>query len=268
MALTRDRGPGDRLATAAQWQLAEAQRAAKEFPAALATLERMLQWQRSGDGEHPRALVTRLRRLVVLEQAGELDRAAGDAAALIQAVDARFGAHSVFAATARTAEGRVLRKSGRTAAGLARLDEALAIQRELLGPQHPTTVMAEYNLAVAQWSDPARAASTETHLRNATTQGLRTFGADSNIASLYRTALAQFLNRAGRGGDALTVLLEPDPLDAYDHATDGNRARFRDQLDRAMELAGCGRQPANRDCIRASAIAARWSGAAPAAAPD
>jgi hypothetical protein len=234
----------------------------------MATLERMLQWQRRGDGEHPRALVTRLRRLVVLEQAGELEQAASEAAALIHAVDDRFGARSVFAATARTAEGRVLRKSGAVAAGLARLDEALAIQREVLGPQHPTTVMAEYNLAVAQWSDPRLAASTETHLRNAVSQGLRTFGADSNIASLYRTALAQFLTRAERGADALQVLLEPDPVAAYDHATDGNRTRFREQLARAAALADCGRRSADRDCVRAAAIAARWATPATSAAPD
>lgn len=253
VAMTESRGPTDRIATAAQWQLAEAQRSAKDPRAALATLDRMLEWQRQGDGEHPRALITRLRRLVALEQAGELEKASADAVTLIAAVDARFGPHSVFAATARTAHGRVLRKSGALAPALARLDEALAIQRDQLGPRHPTTVMSEYNLAVAQWADSGRAASTEEHLRNAFTNGLRTFGASSNIAMLYRTALAQFLNDAGRGDAALAVLLEPDPRSGYSQSTPGNQARFREQLAIAHRGADCPKRP-RPTCSEAAAL--------------
>ncbi len=256
VALTASAGPEDRLATAARWQLAEAQRATRDYAGALATLDETLRWQRSGAVEAPSALRTRLKRLYVLDQSGQGAGALREGDTLLGEVDQRFGPRSAHAAGARAVVANLRLQAGDRAGGIALLRETIEIERETLGPDHPTTILHEYNLALNLWTDEAEAAATEDHLRRALAFGARRLGATSNAVTRFRATLAQFLMHRRRADEALALLTGPELLPAWAEASSANREYLRAQFDKALAAGRCARDTAPA-CADARALRAR-----------
>jgi tRNA A-37 threonylcarbamoyl transferase component Bud32 len=190
----------------AAWQLAEAQRLAERPQQALETLDRLL--AQLAEKDHPRALLTRMRRerLLLANDEGD-DRSLAEIEDLLRALERQFGATSTVLGIAHDLHAEALDHAGRPGAAIEANRRAIAALTASLGATHSNTLMARFNLAerlLAEREQSGHAAFAEL-LADAELGGQR----DTRVGVFLRQAYASLLVKAGDTAAARRVLLPP-----------------------------------------------------------
>ncbi len=228
-----DRPPGDELATAARWQLAQAHRSARRFKEGVAVLDETLQWLASGlQGSHPRVVLTRLWRSDLLRQSGALEAAMAEAAEVVELVDIDYGRPSAMAARARLSYALTLQAAGQHEEAVQVYREVVSGYRTSLGVEHPQTGIALHNLALALEDIEGGQAEAELALAEALRASASRRGESSAAAAFYRAQLARLLAQRRAWEEAVQVLLPDGVAMDADDWPDGVRTTYR------MTLAG------------------------------
>ena len=132
----------------AAWQLAEAQSRAQKADAARSTLDSLLDLQVRSLGEnHPRTLITRLRRIDVLLARKEHEFALAESAALLTELRQHYGEDSSVIALAHAEHASALVAMKRHAESAEAFEAASAAYAASLGAQHQNTFRMRFNAA-------------------------------------------------------------------------------------------------------------------------
>ncbi|MEZ5484064.1 MAG: serine/threonine-protein kinase [Lysobacteraceae bacterium] len=193
-AALSDRGPDDELATRARWEHVQALRRAGRYQAAIAVLDATLDWQLTALPEqHARVALSRLQRIDLLRQSGNLDGAAVEAEAAHRDVLAAYGNRSAMAARSGAALGMALYFADRIEEGVDAYAEARQAWIRVLGPSHPQSMRASYNLASMVEPLPGRSREAGTLFADALRAAEEHDGVATNRTVYMRLGLARWL---------------------------------------------------------------------------
>jgi tetratricopeptide (TPR) repeat protein len=233
-------GPEHELANRVRWEQVQVLRQSEAFPEALAALDATLRWQRERLPEsHARVAWSRLLRVDVLRQSGDLAAAAREAEAVHRDLIAAYGERSAMAARSGAALGMALYFVDRLEPGIAAYREAREAWIETLGATHPQAVLATFNLGRMLESQPTHRDEAERLTASALRDIEALDGVGANSAVYMRLGLARIL-RARQAWPELATLLTSAPARAgiADAATE-NRDEHADLLRRAQRELGC-----------------------------
>lgn len=190
----------------AVWQLAEAQRLADQPQSALQTLDRLL--SQFAEQEHPRALLTRLRRERLLLWGKDASAESLPATEeLLAGLERQFSATSTVLGVAHGLHARALELAGQPQAAVEAHQREVAALTASLGSTHAKTLIARFNLAeslLATDAGLAKAAFADL-LADTDRSGQR----DTRTGVFLRQAYASILVNSGEVEAARRVLLPP-----------------------------------------------------------
>ncbi len=210
-AMILDHPADDELATDVRWQLAEALRINHRYGEALTVLDAMLHWQQAQlEEDHPRIVLTRLRRFAVMA-AGEIDEARlPELKAVAEQLIQYYGEDSSMAGTVRNIFGNTLRAAGHTDASIGQFRLAWNAWRRSLGDDHANTLRLGANLAIALAEQPGSQDEAMDMFREIMPHAEKRFGAQRPMTVYLRSQWARLLGSKGLWRDALTVMAQID----------------------------------------------------------
>lgn len=198
----------------AKLELAYLQRLQGQDEASLATLDTLLAEQSTlHPPGHPNLTRARLRRVEVLRRMGRIEAAIAEARRAVDDIVRAYGREVPVYAAALNTLANALDSAGDPAKAVPVLEEAVELYRSQLGPEHGTTLRAQYNLALSL----ARSAPTDPRsdqlFEEVLTTGRRVFGESGQTLAFFRAGMADSLLERGRADDALRILMAiPQPL--------------------------------------------------------
>lgn len=246
--------PGSPGHADAAWQLSEAQRLAGDIDGATATLDRLIALHGEAS-EHPRSLLTRLRRarlLLAAKRAGP--EATEETRQLVESLGRHYGQESSVMGLAWTTHGLALEAAEDLAGAIAAHQQALVALESALGNGHPNVLMARYNLAeqLSRHASPLADPTFERLLQDAERAGQR----DSARGVFFRLNFASILAARGDIDGARKVLLPPGFQPDLPRVSSANRTALARDLGSLFGPFDCaGHPPIDPDRARAAAIA-------------
>jgi serine/threonine-protein kinase len=246
------REPGSRAHVEATWQLAEAQRAAGDIDAAVASLDSLLDVF-GADNLQPRALLTRMRRIRMLHAGERVDANTHlETGALVVALSRQYSSGSWVMGWVHSEHALALETAGKIDAAIAAHEQSIAALETALGRGHGSVLMARYNLAdqLAERGSPRAPEAFERVLQEAGRAGR--FG--TSFDAFVRLEYANRLIEWNRLGDAKAVILPAGFAPKVDRLRAENRQALSDILDQLFGPFDCAR-PASGESARAAALA-------------
>lgn len=231
----------DDAALGLRLELANVLRRQGQSAHSLASYDQTLEWlRRSLPDSHGKVLRTRMRRLYVLLEGPDKAATAQEAEVVASGLTKTYGAGSPMAAVGGALLAFALRAAGRETEAIGHFEAALDTWETRLGPAHPETVRARYNLAEALGaaSGPLDARA-ERLYREALAGAESAFGSVSNPTLFMTLGFARRLHQAGRIGEALDLLLADATLQGAAAARPENRASHQDGLRKALASPWC-----------------------------
>lgn len=198
----------------AKIELAYLQRLQGQDEASLATLDALLTEQsKLHPPGHPNLTRARLRRVEVLRRMGRIEAAISEARRAVDDIVRAYGREVPVYAAALNTLANALDSAGDPAKAVPVLEEAVELYRRQLGPEHGTTLRAQYNLALS-WARSAPANPRSDQLfEEVLTTGPRVFGESGQTLAFFRAGMADSLLERGRADEALRILMAiPQPM--------------------------------------------------------
>lgn len=257
IAAMSGRGVDDEWANLARLRLAELLGQSDAQAEALAVLDGTLAWQHGAlAATHPRIILTRLQRVIVLRQLGRHDEALREAARVRDDAARAYGVLSPFVARAAMVQGNVQAALKQPGAAIASYREAVAIFHASIGATHPNALRASYNLAEMLAREPDQRSEALALYRTTLAAAEQRFGLESNAVVLFRTGYARSLIGDGQQAAALELLTTPAAQSGFAVARADNRRDFLAVLQSAHGGAGCAAPAAAAACTRGAALLA------------
>lgn len=247
--------PTDAGARRTWMQLAESYRLQGDDARCLAVLDDVLSWQQRGlPADHPLMLRTRIRRTVPLRKLGRLDEAITESEAILERVVVLYGENSLATASTLTNLANALSAGDRHAESLRASERAIRIWQSVQGADHPNTLRAMFNFALALAQDSSRAAEAETVFQELLALSEQRLGENDELLAYYRISYAQYLLGRSRAEPALQLLMRPGTQAGAAKLDAEEQQRLRN-LSRAAATAVCAEPPVNADLIAACRVA-------------
>jgi predicted Ser/Thr protein kinase len=222
---------GSLMHAEAAWQLAEAQRLAKRPADARRTLDSLLDLQVRTLGEnHPRTLITRLRRVDVLLANGDTPFALGESETLLQALRQHYGADSSVIALAHATRGGALIAARRHEEAAQEFEAASAAYESSLGVDHQNTFRSRFNAAQLLHMVRADPARVDREFDAAVAGVTRQRGGDSALAIYFRVAYAKAKAARGELEAARQILIPAEFNPDLQAMSPANRESLRNQI--------------------------------------
>jgi eukaryotic-like serine/threonine-protein kinase len=222
---------GSLLHAEAAWQLAEAQLRARRTDAARGTLDTLLDLQVRSLGEnHPRTLITRLRRIDVLLARKEHEFALAESAALLTELRQHYGEDSSVIALAHAEHASALLAMKRHAEAAEAFEAASAAYAASLGAQHQNTFRMRFNAAQMLAHVGADRSRVDRQFEGAIDGASRARGGDSPLATFFRSEYARAKAERGETEAAQRILLPPGVDPDVAAMSPENRESLRKQL--------------------------------------
>ena len=231
-ALTRlESQRGSLMHAEAAWQLAEAQRRASKPDDARITLDALLDLQARTLGEnHPRILISRLRRIDVLLARREIDYALSESVALLSALHRHYGEDSSVIALAHATHGSALLAKKLHAEAAEAFEAASAAYATSLGTQHQNTFRMRFNAAQMLARVGAEHSRVDRQFEGAIDGVSRARGAGSPLATFFRSEYARTKAARGETEAAQRVLLPTGVEPNVAAMSPENRDMLRQQI--------------------------------------
>ncbi len=235
----------------AKLELAYLQRLQGQDERALDTLDALLAEQSVlHPPGHPNLTRARLRRVEVLRRLGRTEAAISEARRAVEAIVKMYGREVPVYAAALNTLANALDSAEDSAQAVPVMEEAVELYRSQLGPEHGTTLRAQYNLALSL----ARSAPTDPRsdrlFEEVLATGPRVFGESGQTLAFFRAGMADSLLERGRAEDALRILMGI-PKALLEEAP----APVRDLLARTLEAACAAPESRSVDeCSRAQGL--------------
>lgn len=240
----------DELATEVRWELAEALRMNDAMADSLAVLDETRDWQRRSLPEsHPRLILTRMRRCLVLRQLKRSDEMLAESKAIVVELQRHYGADSAFTANARQSLGSALLITGQPEAAAREYRAAAEAWRRSLGAMHQSTIRAQYNVGVALARAPGRALEADRAFAEAIEAGVRSRGGRNELVIYFRLIHADFVLDQGDATRALEILADAEALAGVRALEGENHDDYLGLLARAYQDAGCPRPDVPDDAL-------------------
>lgn len=254
--------PGSADHAEAIWQLAEAQRVAEDVDASVATLDRLLAVY-GAKNDHPRALLTRLRKVRNLRSADRADESMRDeTAALLAALGQHYAPTSRVMGLAYSQHALALEAVGDVAGAIVAHEQSLAALEASLGATHRNVLMARFNVAdqlSEQKSARARAVFDRT-LEDVARAGQINAPLGVFLRMQYTSRLVEWKDLAA----ARRVLLPEGFAPDLNQLHPENRTALAELLNQLFGPLDCTQPKHHSDAARAAAIAcAAGLGSAP-----
>ena len=231
---------GSLLHAEAAWQLAEAQHKAGRNEDARITLDSLLDLQqRSLGAQHPRSLITRLRRIDVLLALKEAELALRESSELIVALREHYGGESSVIALALATQASALAANRRHAEAADSFEAAGVAYAASLGAEHKNTFRVRFNAARLLQHIGADPARIDRLFEDAIAGASSAHGAGSPIATYFRIEYSGAKSARGDTNSARRILLPPDvDLDLSAMST-ANRESLRRHLSTLFKPLPC-----------------------------
>jgi tetratricopeptide (TPR) repeat protein len=231
---------GSLLHAEAAWQLAEAQHKAGRNEDARITLDRLLDLQQHSLGaQHPRSLITRLRRIDVLLALKEAELALRESSELIVALRQHYGGESSVIALALATQASALAANRRHAEAADSFEAAGVAYAASLGAEHKNTFRVRFNAARLLQHIGADPARIDRLFEDAIAGASSAHGAGSPIATYFRIEYSGAKSARGDTNSARHILLPPDvDLDLSAMST-ANRESLRRHLSTLFKPLPC-----------------------------
>ncbi|WP_170113435.1 serine/threonine-protein kinase [Ahniella affigens] len=245
------RKPTDAGARRTWMQLAESYRLQGDNARCLAVLDDVLSWQQQGlPADHPLMLRTRIRRTVPLRKLGRLDEAIAESEAILERVVVLYGENGLATASTLTNLANALSAAGRNAESLRASERAIRIWQSVQGADHPNTLRAMFNFALALAQDSDRAAEADAVFQELLALSEKRLGENNELLAYYRIFYAQYLLGRERAGPALLLLMRPGTRAGAAKLDAKEQQRLRN-LSHAAANAVCAESPGNPDLVNA-----------------
>jgi hypothetical protein len=249
---TRSSSPADQAwRFRAKLELAYVQRLQGDDERSLTTLDELLAEQLAlHPPGHPNITQARLRRVDLLRRTGRTEAAIVEARRAVESVAKAYGREVPVYAGALNTLANALDSAGQSAQAVPVLEEAVALYRSQLGPEHGTTLRAQYNLSLSLARTSPEDPRSDQLFAEVLATGRRVFGESGQTLAFFRAGMADSLLARQRADDALATLLAiPQPL------LEQAPASVRELLQRARtEACAEGAALVTADCRRAQRL--------------
>ncbi len=221
------RPPGDELATTTRYALAEARGVAGDNTGELREIDAILAWQKSSlAADHPQLIVTRMRRLVALYLAAQMETAVAEAQLILEDVRTIYGENAAEAASVYNTLGQALGSLKRVDEALDAYRQAHAISSRAAGRDATNTLRMHFNLAHTL-AAAGRAGEAELEYRELLQLAEKRRGGANATVAYYRMQAALLQLSLKRPEVALTILTAEDWQLGWAELDAGNRKRYR-----------------------------------------
>jgi serine/threonine protein kinase len=238
VTLTSNLPPSDRSANRARRHLAENLARQDRPTEAVALLESIHAWQRTGlDEDHPYVLLVELLLANELRKIDREDEALAIARRSASLAEQTYGTLSTMAARAHMTLGNVLIARNDYVSAEASLRRSRDALERILGRLHPNTVRAQFNLAVALDEQHPKPASAAAELRRALGDIRGSEGPKSMFTALCSLRLAAHLIESGAKDEAAALLGDPELAAVLETAPDTLKAMATD-IRASLPIAG------------------------------